>query len=154
MTTTTPEDDYGDDYGDDEPNPYTEPLLNLQGRYEEVKTTLEQIVATQPDFVYEPISAEKHGATCLYAYNDAPSCVVGHLCHTLGLSVAQLEFLDDASEILGDTGIGAFFNQGTILADRRTETLLREVQQYQDSGATWGEALSHAVKYVEEHVSN
>lgn len=72
---------------------------------------------------------------CLYrrADNGQPACIVGHV-------LSYLDVLDEAVEMRGAADMGVTQR----LFDRASLNLLDYVQQHQDEGMTWGEAVERS----------
>lgn len=109
---------------------------------EKVMKTLKEVVAANPDRIYE---APEHQladdpSSCFYVHTDdltgdpvAPGCLVGQVLNRLGLS------LDRLAELEGHDAYQAVAALGLPLSDRTVDAL-GQVQNVQDSGQTWGEA--------------
>ncbi|MEU4920291.1 hypothetical protein AB0G29_13150 [Streptomyces parvus] len=114
---------------------------------EKVMKTLKEVVAGNPDRIYE---APEHQladepSACFYVHTDdltndpvSPGCLVGQVLNRLGLS------LDRLAELEGHDAHQAVAALGLPLTDR-TVNALGQVQHGQDSGQTWGEAYARSV---------
>lgn len=80
-----------------------------------------------------------HNMTCEYFHNDQPSCIVGHVMSYMGYGHAEEGI--SATQALNSLGIEYDVNSGVLL-DR--------VQEKQDTGYPWGEALELALESMEE----
>lgn len=110
---------------------------------EQVRQALVEAVAEKgEDYVYsnpEGESAKDAVVSCSYVHGDVPGCLVGNALHRLGVPLSALEARElrgaysVAKEVIDVTdGRGTFY------------TLLGEVQDAQDNGAMWGDALAYA----------
>lgn len=106
--------------------------------YDELLTTLTEIVGKSPEYVYEPVG-EWH--KCLYANQGQPSCLIGHALHHLGFSIEELEAFDMQE--------GPFAFDIGVWEDDKTEKLASLVQLEQDKRMPWGEALENGIDEVE-----
>lgn len=113
----------------------TEPQRTLD--LGEAVVLLEKAIADKgADFVYSPEGTSANSANgCVYFKGGAPSCIVGHVISYMGLEY-------DAS-IEGTMASTALENLGVEL-DVQTRLLLNKVQDAQDIGTPWGEALNEA----------
>lgn len=96
-----------------------------------------------PDKVYAKDPSVTTGVVCAYAHSSEPGCIIGWALHDLGWSLDDLRTLD-----LGeDTGIVDVIRTGEIpgidQGDDEVEWL-SEVQNYQDKGKPWGDAVAQA----------
>lgn len=98
---------------------------------EEGLALLEQIVNERPDYVYEKPGGDD--ASCVYVHNGAPSCLVGHWLHKLGVSLDDIPEGEAASDTARVLGLAV----STPLADA-----LDGAQDTQDSGLNWAQALA------------
>ncbi|WP_145500924.1 hypothetical protein [Streptomyces sp. CFMR 7] len=111
---------------------------------EGVLATLKAVAGERPNYVYEAPEYQKDEETqCFYVHTDetgepvSAGCLVGAVLHRMGvpLSMLALHETKHASAVTRSLGIGL---------NRNTEIALNGVQDDQDSGATWGEALIRA----------
>lgn len=99
------------------------------------------------DFVYR----EEHGRhqsgkpTCVYVFNDKPSCLIGRALFRIGVPVEELRNHDEdtpygvsASCVMDH--LGGFSYKVGLAADY--------AQDVQDRGGTWGEALDKFHEYL------
>ena len=106
---------------------------------------LQEVIAEfGEDYVYpqfEPEAAGDRGAVmeCFYVRDDAPSCIVGHVLYRAGVT------LDELRAVEGWTPVDQQAPQFGIWADILACGLLADVQDEQDSGRSWGEALAEAL---------
>lgn len=98
----------------------------------EAQKRITEAVAGREDYVY-PRVADGAGS-CVYFQDGQPSCLVGHAL------AAELRELGVPSKYLNDLGIEADEFVGSVIT-RDAATYLGSVQEAQDSGKTWGEAL-------------
>jgi hypothetical protein len=107
---------------------------------------LREVIAEKgEDYVYpqfEPEAAGDLGAVmeCFYVRDDAPSCIVGRVLHRAGVT------LDELRAVEGWTPVDLeHAPQFTRWADDMALELLHEVQNEQDAGRSWGEALANVL---------
>jgi hypothetical protein len=91
-----------------------------------------------PDYVYKRVTEmteeeEENGQSCLYFEQGQPSCIVGHVLSYMGINSAP-----------EGSGAGHALTQLGVHADPKTKALLEDVQERQDDGVPWGEALRKA----------
>lgn len=79
------------------------------------------------------------GDTCLYVYNDKPSCLIGHYLVDLGYPLDGFVEGKDIQDFFLD---GHAEKQGFTAEDDAVYAMLR-VQQYQDEGFPWGTAYDN-----------
>lgn len=96
----------------------------------------------EPDTVYFDMHQKHYGGgsvECLYSLGDGPGCIVGKALYELGVSIETLRDLDAQ-----DGGTKAIEIPGTIIERDSDEAMqyIQDVQYSQDSGSTWGEAIS------------
>jgi hypothetical protein len=94
-----------------------------------------------------------HGSACRYAYLDKPACLVGHVLHRAGVTVAQLNELNEMNYTPGVVinGIeGPIGLKVDYLIDSQACEILRTAQIVQDNGRPWGEALEAATRVARE----
>lgn len=101
------------------------------------------------DYIYEidgvdaiTYRNQSHGIAmpCHYWHKGAPSCIVGHVLDYMGYEPEQIVGLHHVNCIEGNTAAHALGLLG-IDADPETQALLHKVQELQDRGVPWGEAL-------------
>lgn len=109
---------------------------------------IDVVDAYGPQTVYERIEVEADDLLtgpetlfqCRYEHNGAPSCLVGHVLHRAGMSVAELALLDAV-------GIGAsnLTKWGpTLHISGNAAALLGVAQRAQDNDVPWGQAVDQA----------
>lgn len=111
--------------------------------HEQLVSEVRKLAAERPDFTYKTPEWE---ISCLYWHKETgtPGCIFGHALANLGVDVSRItrsNAIDIAlPEIIGNdyykipSDIRMWFNQ---------------VQEYQDVGISWGEAVVDADKYIE-----
>lgn len=108
----------------------------------QVRQALAEAVAEKgDDYVYtnpEGESAKGSAASCYYVHGDVPGCLVGNALHRLGVPLWALE----ARELRGAYSVAKEVID--VTDDRGTYTMLGSVQDAQDNGAMWGDALAYA----------
>lgn len=102
----------------------------------------EEIVSGREDFVYNPFGA----GVCYYLpqpdLEDTDprkhtGCLVGEILVKLGVKEAELSFAPDAKELL------YFLNRKGVISIAESATWFLDcLQRRQDSGISWGEALT------------
>ncbi|MFF9268639.1 hypothetical protein [Streptomyces rochei] len=112
---------------------------------DKAKELLAEAVAEKgEDFVYvnrdgRPV-AGLTGADCHYVHGDQPGCIVGHVLHKAGVSLADLSEYegqgaeDPALDLAGATDDAC--------------RLLSYAQENQDRGIPWGESVRLALAYM------
>lgn len=117
---------------------------------DDVRTHLSAIVQEAgPDYVYERVQLESGETVCQYVDNGAPSCLVGHFLHRMGVPIESLS--------LGDTRLGeAALDLLERLAEHqeiegvtlKVSRALQVAQSTQDEGMSWGQALDEALEWL------
>lgn len=108
---------------------------------EQIMTTLREVVAARPGYVYEPPDGPDGASEdCVYLDNGNPSCLVGHAMIRLGMPADELAMLEGFSP---DMQVGAFG------VSPKAASALTEAQDAQDKGETWATALEAAEKVWE-----
>ena len=110
--------------------------------YDELLTTLTEIVSESPDYVYEAVDV---WGNCRYTHYGQPSCLIGRALHHLGFSIFELEMFDAQDD-------SSVRNLG-VCEDGKALTLAIFVQENQDGGLPWGKALEDAVNEVKREES-
>ena len=107
----------------------------------EIEQEVRSIAEKNPDFVYDRPDPNRG---CLYAYDGKPSCIVGHALSNLGVEIEFLQHLDTAI----DGGVGVLEALQTYdefeIDDDQAADLVSLVQNFQDSGVPWGQAVEAA----------
>lgn len=109
--------------------------------YNELLTTLTEIVSKSPEYVYQWVWVGE-SSRCRYVDQGQPSCLIGHVLHHLGVSIEELEAFD----MQEDTAAKDI----DVWEDNKTEKLASLVQLEQDLGRTWEEALGYGIDKVEK----
>lgn len=81
--------------------------------------------------------------SCVYVHEGCPSCLVGQILHRHGVSLDELA----KNEFRG----AWFIAEDLAGADAKTRLFLDTVQDKQDGGATWAQAVNNGVSWVEEN---
>jgi hypothetical protein len=96
------------------------------------------------DYTYQknpgPIPRSKEGMVCYYAHVDCPGCIVAHVLHQWGVSLATLSKLDGVGTI---SDIAAFHLLPVPMTPEAV-AVLRTAQYHQDIYETWGDAVKAA----------
>lgn len=111
--------------------------------YDRALELLREVVAeVGEDHVYDPPEGEDG---CLYVHGDGPGCIVAHVMVRAGVSLEELRSVELSTPLADGTGP---YGPGALWArwgDRDALRLLFLVQEEQDSGRTWGEAVDNGV---------
>ena len=102
--------------------------------------------AQNPDYVYSSHSDLSYGA-CVYIYDGSASCLIGHALLDVGLI--------DLSFGVGENNHLPIWELLPLLGvtlDTEEDLWLRDVQNYQDLGTSWGESVKLADKHCLERV--
>ncbi len=111
-------------------------------------------------YTYAPVSLSVHGAVgCVYVHDGAPSCAVGHAMVNLGVPIHLFTEEDEFGVGLNvDTDacglLAALARDGELSMPLDAEeadqivTFLAAVQDKQDDGRPWGEALQYGLDKV------
>lgn len=106
----------------------------------QAQTLVNELITEYGDgFVYKQINGG-----CVYTYGGEPSCLVGQVMARAGLDPMDLETLLRDNYREGDYfhTINQFLAEHNIfMASSEAEEFLGALQQYQDEGVSWGEAL-------------
>lgn len=118
---------------------------------EDVKSRLRRIIdAKGADYVYQQRETRNGSYGCLYAYNNEPDCIVGHLLVEIGVPVRDLDYNNPDREPFSNGFINdqqieeALTNLYDIRFDPEVVTFLSEIQYQQDGGTSWGAAFDKA----------
>lgn len=112
--------------------------------FEEAKQILTELVAQKgADYVYENRDDDGHDI-CLYFTEDgAPSCIVGNYLSNKGYG---------PEDVLEGTGADALYLLSG--APRITKALLKFVQEQQDVGVPWGDAVREGERLAAEYMAS
>ncbi len=106
---------------------------------DKLMAVVREVAAEKPDFVYDA----PYGG-CVYVADKQPSCIVGQAAWRLGLIDASFE----KDEMDNSAGVTTFLRTiGADLGDDETlygREFLDAVQEKQDQGVPWGEAIQEA----------
>lgn len=128
---------------------------------ENVLAALEAAVEEKgADYVY-PRELDEYGDltedSCLYVKNGAPSCLVGHALHSLGVPLEALSANEGAgaAALLDYLEIDGFVTFEKGEADEegyrglsKVQSLVFYAQAKQDTGTPWGESLNVAREQI------
>jgi hypothetical protein len=108
-------------------------------RYDDAVEQLRKAVEVRgPDFVYPDEWRSPYG-TCLYFRADgSPACIVGQVISQLSDEVLLIE-----------SSVRVVALKAGIDMDADAEALLQRAQNWQDHGATWGDAIANAIAAVD-----
>jgi hypothetical protein len=108
---------------------------------EQFRITTREVVAERPEYVYTIPETDDPGEDfCKYVHGDEPGCVIGHVCHRLGVPLDELAkregqaAADVVAQVLGITSPSVLAFAG-------------DLQWRQDCGEPWGVALARAENY-------
>jgi hypothetical protein len=124
-------------------------MTTIELTLDRTKELLAEAVALKgADYVYTTPDGEQGNPDtqpiCWYVHGEEPGCIVGHALHAAGVPLGRLreEERNDAGGVLrslhGDSRLRFTHEDGVA-------ELLAAVQQDQDSGVPWGEALTNAL---------
>ncbi len=93
--------------------------------------------ANNPDFQYDPVTMGVN-ETCVYfdATTGEPSCIIGHGLYALGVT--------KLSPHANESGVTTLDGLNRPASKRTAAQWLKEVQQRQDGGIPWAEAVESA----------
>lgn len=121
---------------------------------------LREVIAGNEDFCYETkkktVTEDGYGEydtyLCLYAHEGKPDCVVGRALHKAGVTVEQLEAMDNIGATYDGfpTGIGVVAMPENVNLTEQGREVFKAAQEWQDAGFKWGEALSFAEKALDK----
>lgn len=91
------------------------------------------------DYVYPQADGN-----CVYSLEGEPSCIVGHVLHTLDPEMFKrvAEFERDYDQNGGDTSFGVVVTGLGLPFETEQRRALQNVQSSQDSGHTWEHAVA------------
>lgn len=114
--------------------------------FDEAQRTASEVIAEYgAEYRYEQVAIEGDDPACVYVDAGAPSCLVGHILHRLGVPLGRLE--DNNNTGVGDR---RFLTEVGVQADDRVAYFLEQIQEEQDSGLPWGLALQVAIERGED----
>jgi hypothetical protein len=90
------------------------------------------------DYRYRPVKVGGEAYCAYFNGRGAPSCIIGHVFAYKGLTKANVGRLNT------ENGVVSLTWSGFLSVDDQTEEILKEAQNAQDAGKTWGEALAAA----------
>lgn len=119
---------------------------------EDVVAKVRSLAAARPDFVYEPptyVNPNTPGPSCHYVHVQTTEdgvyltggCIVGQALIALGMDSADLHEYDNGSGANGSTVV---IEQIGSVENRKALYWLDRVQNRQDNGGTWAEAVEEA----------
>jgi hypothetical protein len=110
--------------------------------YSQVHDTAVQVVSeVDKNFIYCPPG---HGQ-CVYVYEGAPSCIVGHILARLGTDIKTLVNWDNSV----NSGIGSVALRDELNFNTDVLVFLRKLQGEQDNMSTWRRSLESASDLVD-----
>ncbi len=117
--------------------------------YESALEALKAAVAEKgEDYVYAWVDYK-----CVYSHNGKPSCGVGHVLHRLGVDTEGFEHTTMNTKMF-DSLAYRLRDLSVITITQSAIDLLREFQNCQDEGRTWGEALDIAILFAEQQMED
>lgn len=106
-----------------------------------LEANVRAIAAQFPDRIYQQSKKTGSGPSCLYARDGKPDCLIAQGAFMAGMDIdTLLEF--DAADQYEDSGAEHVFKQFGFTAIELD--WLARVQQLQDDGCPWGEAVRMA----------
>jgi hypothetical protein len=109
---------------------------------ERALTLLREVVAERPDYVYQ--SPVEDACVYIDPTDRRPSCLAGHVFIRAGWDLDELERANQV-DVLSFVG-----NHTARAVDPNAASVLQEAQDWQDGGATWAKALTHAERVAAE----
>lgn len=116
--------------------------------YEDAVEQVTKIVAEKGrDHVY---ADKDDNGDCFYFRDEAPSCVVGHWVHALGIEEFEsaVKFKESSGPFSAGELATTAWDEG-IDIDEAALVFLSNIQDLQDRGWTWGAALDFAISQAE-----
>lgn len=121
-----------------------------------VLTGLEAVVDEFGEgFVYQRVATD-YGSGCFYVKNGEPDCIVAKFLTNLGVELHHLEFGDSANfgtAVAADELLERLEGFEVLKSSSRARYALRAAQRAQDSGHTWGDALSVAEQTLKGEIN-
>jgi hypothetical protein len=99
---------------------------------------IRDLAAENPDFRYEFVRRSNGTEGCSYVHEGQPSCIVGQAMWRAGLIDASLERSMD-----NIAGFSSLYPGMKTLSESEVDWI-SAVQQYQDIGEAWAEAIRYA----------
>jgi hypothetical protein len=133
-----------------------EPRIDLSDEDPEaLMDDLRALVYANPEFVYQQPETQPGLRGCVYAFNGAPSCLIGQWLHVAGVPVEELKALDELpgleiwfdeddpeSPRLSDSSVQDLIEFEIItLPEGLSPEVLIHAQVRQDQGEPWGAVL-------------
>lgn len=106
------------------------PIFPLTGT--EALRLLREVVAEDPDRVYERHSGDDRGPLCRYVSNGQPDCLIGHVLYRAGWTIPEIDRIDRVGTAFGDR------------LDPAAVAVLEVARRAQDWRDPWSVALHHA----------
>lgn len=122
--------------------------MTIDITYDKALEALNAAVAERgADFVY-PDEERHEGVTCQYRKPDGTgSCIVGMALILLGVPAEEIPAWGTPGQSSFDL-LWELRERGIITFDRAASDLFSEVQDRQDCGTPWGQAVTEAVEQV------
>lgn len=113
----------------------------------ELAAKVREIGEANPDVKYQDIELELTGdaeSSCQYQLNGTPACIVGCALSELGVDIETLKEFDNLLGKGSETINTVVHNRPDIFVCDSLDAhfYLRDAQEGQDSGDTWGEAVA------------
>jgi len=113
----------------------------------EVTDKIRSLATAQPHHVYVPPVKNLGGPTCWYVHNSSDGlvggCIVGQALLAVDVPAEDLHEYDLGDGANGSQVVRRYTGNLTV----EQQQWIDSVQQQQDSGKTWGEAVEHADKF-------
>lgn len=104
---------------------------------------LREVVRERPDFVY--VAPDGSAETCMYVWDNQPSCVVGHVLARAGYPIETIQRLNEWG-VIG----WAIEHVNKVVLDRAAANLLEAAQAKQDLSEPWADALAEAERVARQ----
>lgn len=120
--------------------------------YEDLLVMAKRVVEEKgPEFIYKGELREKNDPVACRYYEDdeqrSPSCVVGHM-----FDETPLKARITSSDLLNGSMIGYLITAGIFKTDERGMVFVSCLQQGQDAGIPWGEALEFSIERTQRQM--
>lgn len=110
---------------------------------ESIEAEVRRLAAERPTYIY--METEDDDFACRYVDEDgAPGCIFGHALSNLGISIERLRVFDAFYETSDRETLGASIDRVMEELRVRGSVWFFLVQEYQDRGFSWAEAVKAA----------
>lgn len=104
----------------------------------EVRRRINAVIADRRDFVYDP-QIHGEGYTCVYFKAGAPSCLVGYALEPELREAGVRPGTENNNE-----AIAQLAHRGVVALTKPAARYLSVIQENQDTGVQWGQAVESA----------